>query len=149
MELLPTRAHSPTAWGKFRHPVSMNMPLFALSFEWKDKVLNSSMAQSIMEVYEVVCRLDHTCRCTESPNDNMQKTATTLLRVGIQKESFFKPVASCVSRVLGPVSRYLRAETPSQICDASWGSRPRQWSQYGTTVSRCWRGTKTWSLLYG
>ena len=69
MELLPTRAHSPTAWGKFRHPVSMNMPLFALIFEWKDKVLNSSMAQSIMEIYEVVCCLDHIGRCTESPND--------------------------------------------------------------------------------
>ena len=76
-------------------------PIFALSSEWKDKFLNPSKAHCTMEALATVRRLDHDGQLDESPQDNKQKTATTLHRDELQKQDFAKLVSLRVTRILG------------------------------------------------
>ena len=48
----------------------------------------------------------------------------TLLRDGIQKRDFAKPIAARVSKTFGPVSRHLTAKILPQMCHASRASHP-------------------------
>ena len=97
----------------------------ALSPSWKEKFVHSSMACSTVEASEFVCRLDHAGKIADSPYDKKQKAATFLLRDEIQKRDFAKPVAARVSKVFGPISRFLIAQILPQICHASRAARTR------------------------
>ena len=48
-------------------------PGYAITYEWKEKILNPSMAHSTMEAYESVCRLDHAGKVAESPAQKRKK----------------------------------------------------------------------------
>ena len=100
-------------------------PIYALSSEWKEKFLRPSMARNTMEAYEIVCRLDHAGQIDDSPHGKKQKAATALLRDKIRKQDFAKQVASRVSRIFGPVSRFRIAQILPQMCHASRASRTR------------------------
>ena len=101
------------------------LPICATTSEWKDFFLkNPSMAHSTMETYELACRLDHTGRIADCPNDKKQKAATTFLRDEIPKQDFAKPVAARLSRILGRVSRFRIAQILPQMKFASRASRP-------------------------
>ena len=60
-------------------------PVYAVASEWKEQFLYPSMAHGTMEVYDIVCRLDRTGRFADSPNNNQQKAATTLIPDEIQE----------------------------------------------------------------
>ena len=81
------------------------------------------MAHNTTEAYEIVCRLDHTGKINDSPHGTKQKAATALLRDEIRKQDFAKPVASHVSKIFGPVSRFRIAQILPQMCHASRASR--------------------------
>ena len=74
----------------------------------------------LMEAYEIVCRLDHDGKIDDSPHG----AATALLRDEIRKQDFAKPVASRVSNIFGPVSRFHIAQILPHNCHASRASRP-------------------------
>ena len=81
------------------------------------------MSYGTMEAYEFVCRLDQIGKVADSPDDRKQKAATTLLRDEIQKQDFAKPVATGVSRVFGPVSRFRFAQILPHMCHACAAQR--------------------------
>ena len=99
-------------------------PIYAITSEWREKCLNPSFAHGTMETYEFVCRMDHTGKIADSPNDKKQKAATTLLCDEIQKQDFAKPAAARVSRILGPVSRIRIAQILPRMKLVSRASRP-------------------------
>ena len=82
------------------------------------------MADSTMEAYESVWRMDHIGKIADSPNDKKRKAARTLLRDEIPKRDFAKLAAARVSRILGPVSRFRIAQILPQMCHVSRASRP-------------------------
>ena len=82
------------------------------------------MAHNTVEANEIVCRLDHTGKIDDSPHGKKQKAATAFLRDEIRKQDFAKPVASRVSRILWPASRFRIAQILPQMCHASRASRP-------------------------
>ena len=98
--------------------------IHALSSEWKEKFLSPSMAHNTMEAYEIVCRLDHDGKIEDSHHGKKQKAATVLLRDENRKQDFAKPVASRVSKILGPVSRFRIAQILPHNSHASRASRP-------------------------
>ena len=98
--------------------------IHALGSEWKEKFLSPSMGHNTMEVYEIVCRPDHTGKIDDSPHGKKQKAATALLRDEIRKQDFAKPVASRVSKIFGPVSRFRIEQILPQMCHASLAFRP-------------------------
>ena len=68
------------------------------------------MAHNTMDAHDYVRHLDHAGKIADSPGNRKQKAATTLLRDEIQKRDFAKPIAACVSKVFGLVSRHLTAQ---------------------------------------
>ena len=98
--------------------------LFALIFEGEEEFLQTSMAHSTMEASEYVCHLDHAGRITDSLSDKKQKAPTALLRDTIQKRDFGISTAARASKILGPISRHLMAQTKPMICNAARASRP-------------------------
>ena len=98
--------------------------LFALTSEWDEKFLKTSMAYSTMEAYDYVYHMDHAGRFADSPSDKKQKAATALLRDTIQKRDFAVPIASRASNILGPISKHLMAPITPMICNAARASRP-------------------------
>ena len=80
---------------------------FALTSEWEEKFLKTSMGHSTMEACEGVRHLDHAGRIADSPSSKKQKAATALLRDAIQNRYFSLPIAARASKILGPISRHL------------------------------------------
>ena len=97
---------------------------YALSSEWKENFLSPSMAHNTLEAYEIVCRLDHRGKIDDSPHGKKLEATTALLLDEIRKQDFAKPVASRVSSIFGPVSRFRIAQILPQMCHASRASRP-------------------------
>ena len=74
------------------------------------------MAHNTVEAFETVRRLNHGVKLDESP-------PTALSRDELQKQDFAKPVSFCVSKILGPNSRFRIAQNMPQISRASRASR--------------------------
>ena len=98
--------------------------LFALSPEWDETFLKTSMAHSTMEAFERASHLDHAGRSADSPSSKKQKAATTLLRDVIPKRDFSLPIAARATKILGPISRHLKAQILPMMCNAARASRP-------------------------
>ena len=68
--------------------------LFALTPEWEEKCLKTSMAYSTMEASENKSHLGHAGRIADSPSEKKQKAATTLARDAIPKRDSSPPIAA-------------------------------------------------------
>ena len=68
--------------------------------------------------------MDGADRIADSPSDQKQKAAATLLRDAIQIRDFAVPIAPRASRILGPISRRLMEQIIPKICNAARVSRP-------------------------
>ena len=82
--------------------------IYALTSEWEDKFLKTSVAYSTMESYEYVCHMDHAGRIADSLCDKKQKASTALLRDTIQNE------------ILLYGSLHLPPESWDRSADTSW-----------------------------
>ena len=80
--------------------------IYALTSEWEEKFLTTSMSCSTMEAREYVYQMDRAGRIADSPEKKIQKAATTLLCDTIQKRDF-------ASRIAAP-------ESWDQSADISW-----------------------------
>ena len=85
-------------------------PIFALSSDWEEKFLISSMAHCTAEAFNSVRCFDHSGRLDDSPQDKKQKAATALLRDRLHEQDFAGPISTRASRILGPISRFRFAE---------------------------------------
>ena len=124
IELLPTRAHSPAAWRKCRQLVNTTVPPFTL-------FLQNGKIFCIHRWHIAPWRLMNLCatwivlaKLLTLPTTRNIKAATTLRRDENQKQDFAKPFAARVSRVFGPVSRFLTAQILLHMCHVSRASRP-------------------------
>ena len=95
----------------------------ALTPEWEERFLKTSMAFSTMEASEYVRQIDRTGKIAESPNHRIQKAATTLLCDTIQNRDFALPVARWASKALGAISSCHVTQILPMICTAR-ASRP-------------------------
>ena len=71
------------------------------------------MARSTAEAFFFVRCLGHSGKLDDSPQDNRQNVATTLLRDKLLAQDFAGPLSSRASRILGPIS--MRNLLPSQV----------------------------------
>ena len=99
-------------------------PILALCTNWGKEFLAPSMARSIAEAFNIVCRLDRIGKLDEVPQDKKQKVATSLLRNKLRKQDFGGPISLRASKVLGPISRYRIADILPHMKIASRASPP-------------------------
>ena len=113
--------------------------IYAVSSEWKEKILNPSLAHGTVEEFEFVRRLDPleklmTLSMTRNKRLPRPCSATNA-----------KPVSSRASKILGPVNRFRIAQIMLQnescvTCFSLWAhcwffTHPLHWSLYGTKIS--------------
>ena len=98
--------------------------IFALTPEWEEKFLRTSMAFSTMKACEYVHRIGRTGEIADSPEIKIQKAAMTLLCDTTLERNFAIPVAARASRILGPIGRHLMAQVIPMIRNAAQASRP-------------------------
>ena len=67
-------------------------PIFALSSEWEEKLLMSSMAHRTAEAFHIVRCLDHSGKLDDFPQDKKQKAATASLRDKQHEQDFAGPL---------------------------------------------------------
>ena len=82
--------------------------ILALCPNWEKDFLAPSIARSILEAFNIVCRLDRKGKVDEVSQDKKQKVATSLLRDKQHTQDFAGPMSLRASKVLGPISRYRR-----------------------------------------
>ena len=83
-----------------------------------------SLAFSIANAYDIVCRLDRDDTLDEVPHNKKQKVATGLLLDKLHKRDFAGPLSSRVLRVLGPISRHRVVDILHNMKSVSRASRP-------------------------
>ena len=86
-------------------------PLFALSPAGEHEFLIPSMAFSIANAFDIVCRLDRDDTLDEVPQNKKQKIATGLHLDKLRKQDFAGPLSCRASEVSGPISRHRVADT--------------------------------------
>ena len=98
--------------------------LVALCPAWEHEFLIPSMAFNTADAFDIVCRLDRNDTLDEVPQNKKQKVPTGLLLNKLHKQDFAGPLASCASKVLGPISRHRVADILPRMKNVSRASRP-------------------------
>ena len=107
----------------------------ALTPEWEERLIKTSVALGTMEAIEYVRRIDRTGQIADPSGGKIQKAATTLLCDTTQKRDFAFPIATRASKILGPISGHLMAQIIPMIRNAAQAFR--SWLAVGILQLLC------------